>query len=98
MEEWIVDGQSRLGLFAKRNIAKWEQLTFEYRGQVGFEGDCRCKSCLETKIFCTCEDIEYGLMIACDNEDCPYEWFHWWCEGVREEPVGKWFCSTYRKT
>ena len=42
--------------------------------------------------------VEYGLIIACDDEDCLYEWFHWGCEGVREEPVGKWFCSTCRKT
>jgi SET domain len=96
MRKCIANGQSRLGLFAIRYIPKWEQLTFKYRGQVGFVGNCRCESCLE--IYCTCEDIEYGPMIACDNEECPYEWFHWGCEDVREEPVGKWFCSTCRKT
>jgi len=46
---------------------------------VGFVGDCRCESCRKT--FCKCEDVEYGPMIACNDEDCPYEWFHWGCEG-----------------
>ena len=32
-------------------------------------------------------------MVACDNEDCPYEWFHWSCVGLKSEPNGKWFCE-----
>ena len=25
-------------------------------------------------------------MVACDNEDCPYEWFHYPCVGITDPP------------
>lgn len=31
-------------------------------------------------------------MIACDNPNCPIEWFHYECVGLLEPPVGQWFC------
>jgi inhibitor of growth protein 3 len=37
-------------------------------------------------------------MVACDNDSCPYEWFHWKCVGLTREPVGTWFCDECRKT
>jgi hypothetical protein len=44
-------------------------------------------------------------MIACDNDDCPREWFHLGCVNLDKPPTGrtKWFCSddckeTYNKT
>lgn len=42
--------------------------------------------------YCTCRNISYGNMVACDNDDCPYEWFHWSCVGMTKEPIGKWYC------
>ena len=30
--------------------------------------------------------VSYGDMVACDNEDCPYEWFHYPCVGVTAPP------------
>ena len=47
----------------------------------------------DKKLYCTCQKISSGDMVACDNEDCPYEWFHWACVGVKEEPKGAWFCD-----
>lgn len=44
------------------------------------------------KQFCYCRKGEVGSMIACDNPDCPVEWFHWTCVGVTTEPDGAWFC------
>ncbi|KAG9386837.1 PHD finger domain containing protein [Pyrenophora tritici-repentis] len=34
-------------------------------------------------------------MIACDNDDCPREWFHLACVHLEKAPTGrtKWFCS-----
>jgi hypothetical protein len=34
-------------------------------------------------------------MIACDNDDCPREWFHLGCVHLDKPPTGrtKWFCS-----
>ena len=43
--------------------------------------------------YCTCRSVSYGNMIACDNDECPYEWFHWSCVGMTREPAGKWFCA-----
>lgn len=46
--------------------------------------------------YCTCRSVSYGNMIACDNDDCPYEWFHWSCVGMTKEPVGAWYCVECR--
>ena len=32
-------------------------------------------------------------MIACDNDDCPYEWFHVSCVGLDSIPQGEWHCK-----
>jgi inhibitor of growth protein 3 len=45
----------------------------------------------ETK-YCTCRQISYGAMVACDNEECEIEWFHYDCVGITQPPKGKWFC------
>lgn len=50
----------------------------------------------DDKKYCTCRSVSYGNMVACDNEGCPYEWFHWSCVGIKAEPQGKWFCPECR--
>ena len=47
--------------------------------------------------YCTCRNVSYGNLVACDNEDCPYEWFHWQCVGMTREPGGEWFCGECRE-
>lgn len=47
--------------------------------------------------YCTCQSVSYGDMVACDNESCPYEWFHWTCVGLKSEPIGTWICPTCTK-
>ena len=44
--------------------------------------------------YCICKRISFGEMIACDNPDCPIEWFHFSCVGMTPEnrPKGQWFC------
>ena len=44
--------------------------------------------------YCYCDRGSYGEMIACDNEQCPREWFHLGCTGLKEPPEEeeKWFC------
>ncbi|KAL0274751.1 UNVERIFIED_CONTAM: hypothetical protein PYX00_002801 [Menopon gallinae] len=42
--------------------------------------------------YCICNQVSYGDMVACDNEDCPFEWFHYPCVDITSPPKGKWFC------
>ncbi|XP_023218911.1 inhibitor of growth protein 3-like isoform X1 [Centruroides sculpturatus] len=42
--------------------------------------------------YCICNQVSYGDMVACDNEDCPVEWFHYACVGITQPPKGKWYC------
>lgn len=48
----------------------------------------------DDKKYCICQKVSFGDMIACDNEECPFEWFHWACVGLKSEPVagGTWYC------
>ena len=47
--------------------------------------------------YCTCRSVSYGNMVACDNDHCEYEWFHWSCVGITKEPQGKWFCDDCKR-
>jgi len=42
--------------------------------------------------YCVCQQVSFGEMIACDNEDCEIEWFHYPCVDLDGPPVGKWYC------
>lgn len=46
----------------------------------------------DNRKYCTCQRISFGDMVACDNDNCPREWFHWPCVGLKAEPDGAWFC------
>ena len=35
--------------------------------------------------YCYCNRISFGEMIACENMDCPIEWFHFECVGLTPE-------------
>ena len=51
----------------------------------------------DNKAYCLCQKVSYGDMVACDNDKCPYEWFHWTCVGLKSEPVGLWICPVCTK-
>lgn len=58
--------------------------------------------------YCYCNQVSYGEMVGCDvsgvkasaltcqNEDCPYEWFHLGCLGLKAAPQGAWLCENCR--
>ena len=48
-------------------------------------------------VYCVCKRPAFGDMVACDAPDCPYEWYHWDCVGLKAAPKGKWLCSICRK-
>ncbi|RKP38022.1 the Ing1 Phd finger in complex with A histone H3k4me3 peptide, partial [Dimargaris cristalligena] len=43
--------------------------------------------------YCYCNQVSYGEMVACDDENCDIEWFHYQCVGLNSQPKGKWYCS-----
>ncbi|KIJ99574.1 hypothetical protein K443DRAFT_132998 [Laccaria amethystina LaAM-08-1] len=45
------------------------------------------------KLYCYCNRVSFGEMIACDNTGCTREWFHLGCVGLTEPPEGEWFCE-----
>ncbi|KAF9532400.1 hypothetical protein CPB83DRAFT_950783 [Crepidotus variabilis] len=47
----------------------------------------------EEPLYCYCQRVSFGEMIACDNSDCEREWFHLGCVGLTEPPEGEWFCE-----
>ncbi|XVF75007.1 hypothetical protein PTKIN_Ptkin13bG0154700 [Pterospermum kingtungense] len=43
MQKWIIDGETRIGIFAMRDIQKGEHLTYDYQFvQFGADQDCHC--------------------------------------------------------
>ena len=48
--------------------------------------------------FWLADQVSAGEMIACDNSQCPYEWFHFSCVQLEEPPTGanplRFCCST----
>ncbi|KAM4860050.1 inhibitor of growth protein 1 isoform 2-T2 [Thomomys bottae] len=46
--------------------------------------------------YCLCDQVSYGEMIGCDNDECPIEWFHFSCVGLSHKPKGKWYCPKCR--
>mmetsp|Transcript_20445 Transcript_20445/g.28119 ORF Transcript_20445/g.28119 Transcript_20445/m.28119 type:complete len:136 (+) Transcript_20445:340-747(+) len=46
-------------------------------------------------VYCTCRQVSYGKMVACENTECAIEWFHYGCVGLKEElkPEDVWYCK-----
>ena len=42
--------------------------------------------------YCWCNGKDEGAMVACDNENCTRQWFHFECVGLKSKPRGKWYC------
>ncbi|GMM30186.1 hypothetical protein DAMA08_029310 [Martiniozyma asiatica (nom. inval.)] len=47
----------------------------------------------EKDTYCFCHGPSLGKMVACDNETCPNEWYHYKCVGLKSDPKNDWFCS-----
>ncbi|KAI9271347.1 hypothetical protein BY458DRAFT_474816 [Sporodiniella umbellata] len=44
-------------------------------------------------LYCYCNQVSFGDMVACDSENCEREWFHYPCVGLVGPPAGKWYCE-----
>ena len=49
----------------------------------------------DKELYCICQREEEGLKILCDNEQCPYRWFHASCVGLDATCISqdKWYCT-----
>ena len=52
----------------------------------------------DAKEYCLCRTLSYGQMVGCENDQCPYEWFHLECVGLKEPPSESavWYCPKCR--
>ncbi|KAJ7361338.1 hypothetical protein DFH08DRAFT_921376 [Mycena albidolilacea] len=50
----------------------------------------------DDKPYCFCQRVSFGQMIACDDSNCQWEWFHLQCIGLAAPPDGRWFCDACR--
>ncbi|KAG1892114.1 hypothetical protein F4604DRAFT_1672209 [Suillus subluteus] len=55
-------------------------------GEEGEDGE-------DKELYCFCQKLSYGEMIACDNPDCPYQWFHLPCVNLKQPLPESWFCD-----
>ena len=39
------------------------------------------------------EGLDFPPMIASNQRDSKWEWFHYFCVGVKKAPKGRWFCK-----
>ncbi|KAI1820031.1 hypothetical protein F4861DRAFT_543356 [Xylaria intraflava] len=60
-------------------------------GQGDDEGDVDA----DEPLYCYCNGVSYGEMVACDADDCEREWFHLDCVGLKAAPPSnmKWYCD-----
>ncbi|KAJ3554950.1 hypothetical protein NPX13_g10474 [Xylaria arbuscula] len=58
-------------------------------------GDDEGEPDADEPLYCYCNGVSYGEMVACDAEDCPREWFHLDCVGLKAAPPSnmKWYCD-----
>lgn len=45
-------------------------------------------------LYCICQRVSFGEMIACDNTRCPIGWFHMECVHLTAPPKGTWYCDS----
>ncbi|RXK37170.1 hypothetical protein M231_05539 [Tremella mesenterica] len=48
----------------------------------------------DTKRYCLCQQVSYGEMLGCDDDECEVEWFHLACLGLDSAPSSTepWIC------
>jgi hypothetical protein len=58
----------------------------------------KLSSLAEEPVYCICRRGAFGDMVACDNDDCPTEWFHYTCVGLTKVPKNTWLCPQCRSS
>ena len=87
IKELVKPPSGKMGKQASKKLEEAD-LTFEGEEEPESHG---------TGIYCTCQNSSHGDMVKCSNRQCLYQWFHYGCVGLSEEPRGKWLCSRCQK-
>ena len=67
--------------------------------EVGEDEEMEDEEGEDDKRYCFCDQRSYGEMVACENDDCPYQWFHTGCLNMKKVPDEDedWYCPTCRE-
>ncbi|XP_065919203.1 uncharacterized protein [Dysidea avara] len=84
--------EKRLTMFFITNVLP-EIMTHKLQQSVENDSDSD-----KENIYCVCQKGSAGRMIACDNQQCHFKWFHYKCVGIKRAPKGTWLCSACKKS
>ena len=74
------------------------QRTMGPENPVAHEAGERSSSDRSPAAFYHCSGVEHGQMVSCDDDDCPYQWFHLDCLKLKAFPKSKtWYCPECQK-
>ncbi|KAI6024457.1 hypothetical protein EDC04DRAFT_246392 [Pisolithus marmoratus] len=62
----------------------------EVDGEEGDDGE-------DKELYCFCQKLSYGEMIACDNAGCAFQWFHLPCVNLKQPLPERWYCAECTK-
>jgi len=67
--------------------------------EMGEEEELEDEEGEDDKRYCFCNQRSYGEMVACENDDCPFQWFHTGCLNMKKVPDEDedWYCPTCRE-
>ncbi|KAJ6479907.1 hypothetical protein C8R47DRAFT_1322555 [Mycena vitilis] len=69
----------------RSRLSRQIDVTMDVVGEEEGEGE-------DENLYCFCQKQSYGDMIACDNDQCKYEWFHISCVQLTQPTPEKWYC------
>lgn len=71
----------------------------EAEAEVAEDEDMEDDEAEDDKKYCFCNQRSYGEMVACENDKCPYQWFHTGCLNMKKVPDEDedWYCPTCRE-
>ena len=84
---------------ADRSTQAYRKRQVQRRAEAETEADDGGGNDEDKALYCICKQPSAGFMVACDNRNCPIEWFHGTCVGVTSAEVENrtWYCSDCRR-
>jgi inhibitor of growth protein 5 len=94
VEKALIESGSSLPHNETKDIVEYEETIGGKRKRVvAKESEVKAtSSSVSEPVYCICKQVSFGDMIACDNEDCPIEWFHYPCVNLSRKPKNSWIC------